>query len=106
MNAADLIIHNARITTLDRSQPEASALAVQDGRFTAVGADADVLRLARGAGTRVIDARGRRIVPGLIDSHTHLIRGGLNFNLELRWEGVPTLADAMAMLREQVDRTP
>ena len=106
MNAADLIIHNARITTLDQNQPEASAVAVKEGRFVAVGLDADLLRSHVGDGTRVIDARGRRIVPGLIDSHTHLIRGGLNFNLELRWEGVPTLADAMAMLKEQVDRTP
>ena len=46
--------------------------------------------------------RGRRVIPGLNDSHTHLIRGGLNYNLELRWDGVRSLADAMAMLREQV----
>ncbi|HEV6966342.1 amidohydrolase [Roseateles sp.] len=103
---ADLIIHNARITTLDPSRPEASAVAVKDGRFTAVTSDVERLMASRGPGTRVIDARGRRLVPGLIDSHTHLIRGGLNFNLELRWEGVPTLADAMAMLKEQVGRTP
>ncbi len=40
------------------------------------------------------------------DSHIHLIRGGLNYNLELRWDGVPSLADALRMLKEQVDRTP
>jgi predicted amidohydrolase YtcJ len=45
-------------------------------------------------------------MPGLNDSHTHLIRAGLNYNMELRWDGVPTLADAMAMLRAQVQRTP
>lgn len=105
MTSADLILHNARITTLDRSRPEASALAIRDGRFLRVGDEAEVMA-ARGERTRVIDARGRRVIPGLIDSHIHLIRGGLNFNLELRWEGVPTLADAMAMLKEQVDRTP
>jgi predicted amidohydrolase YtcJ len=53
-----------------------------------------------------MDLNGRRVIPGLIDSHTHLIRGGLNFNLELRWDGVPSLSDAMAMLKRQVDRTP
>lgn len=106
MSAADLLIHNARITTLERTRPDATAVAIRDGRFVAVGTDAEVVNAARGAGTKVIDGRGRRVIPGLIDSHTHLIRGGLNFNLELRWEGVPSLAQAMAMLREQVERTP
>jgi predicted amidohydrolase YtcJ len=106
VSAADLIVHNARITTMNRSQPEARAVAMQDGQITGVGDDAEVLAMHRGPRTRVVDAGGKRIIPGLIDSHTHLIRGGLNFNLELRWEGVPTLADAMAMLKEQVDRTP
>ena len=60
----------------------------------------------RGAQTRVIDAGGRRIVPGLNDSHIHLIRGGLNYHLELRWDGVRSLADALRMLKDQAIRTP
>src|SRR3546814_7145238 len=56
--------------------------------------------------TRVIDAGGRRVIPGLNDSHTHLIRGGLNYNMELRWEGVPSLADALRMLKTQAEHTP
>jgi len=100
-----LIIRNARITTLDPSQPHAQALAVQDGRIVAVGTDADILRDWAAEAT-VIDARGRRLVPGLNDSHTHLIRGGLNYNLELRWDGLRSLADALDMLKAQVDRTP
>jgi len=102
---ADLVIHNARITTLDAARPQASALAVRDGAIVAVGDDAGILAMA-GAGARRIDAAGRRLIPGLNDSHTHLIRGGLNYNLELRWDGVGSLADAMAMLKAQVDRTP
>src|SRR6202030_2294638 len=70
-----------------------------------VGADADVLPLA-GSGTRVIDLQGRPVLPGLIDNHLHIIRGGLNFNMELRWDGVRTLADAMAMLKRQIAVTP
>lgn len=101
----DLIIHNARITTLDPLRPRASAAALQSGRFTAVGDEREVFA-TRGQRTRVIDARGRRVIPGLNDSHTHIIRGGLNYNLELRWDGVPSLADAMRMLREQAARTP
>lgn len=101
----DLILRNARITTLDRTRPEAEALAVREGRFLAVGAEAAVMALA-GPGTRVVDGGGRRAVPGLIDSHIHVIRGGLNYLMELRWDGVPTLADAMAMLRAQAQSTP
>jgi len=101
---ADLIIRNARITTLDPARPQAQALAVADGRIVAIGSEAEVMPLATGA--QVIDAQGRRLVPGLNDSHTHLIRGGLNYNLELRWDGVRSLADAMAMLKAQVDVTP
>ena len=103
--AADLILTHARITTLDPALPEAEALACRDGLIVAVGSAREVMAQA-GPATRVIDAQGRRVVPGLHDSHTHLIRGGLNYNLELRWDGVRTLADAMAMLRAQVARTP
>jgi hypothetical protein len=101
----DLILRNARISTLDRARPEAEALAVRDGRFLAVGEETEVLALA-GPATRVLDGGGRRAIPGLIDSHIHVIRGGLNYLMELRWDGVPTLADAMAMLRAQAQNTP
>ena len=100
----DLIIVNALVATLDRDNPRAEAVAIRDGRFLAVGSEAEIRAAAPEA--RVIDAGGRRLIPGLIDSHMHIIRGGLNYNMELRWDGVPTLADAMAMLKRQVDRTP
>ncbi|MGA0611748.1 amidohydrolase [Caldimonas sp. KR1-144] len=102
---ADLILHRGLFTTLSRQQPNASAVAIRDGRFVAVGHEHDVMPLA-GPRTRVVDLRGRRVLPGLIDNHTHVIRGGLNFNLELRWDGVGSLADAMAMLKAQVAITP
>jgi predicted amidohydrolase YtcJ len=105
MAHADLILTNGRVTTLDPARPEVSAVAATDGRFIAVGTEADVLPL-RGPNSAVIDLAGRRVVPGLNDSHLHLIRGGLNFNLELRWDGVPSLADALRMLKEQAVRTP
>src|SRR5262245_2699775 len=93
----ELILRNARIATLDRRNPEASAAAMAGGRFVAVGDDDRVMKLA-GPQTRVVDANRRRAIPGLIDSHMHIIRGGLNYNLELRWDGVRSLADAMRML--------
>ena len=104
MITADLILHNGKITTNDAA-PEAAAVAFAGGRVAATGTDADVLKW-RGPATAVIDLAGRRAVPGLNDSHLHLIRGGLNFNMELRWDGVPSLADALRMLKEQAKRTP
>ncbi|MEO8524179.1 MAG: amidohydrolase [Caldimonas sp.] len=101
----DLILHRGLFTTLDRANPTATAVAVKDGRFIRVGRDEDVMPLA-GVATRVIDLSGRRVLPGLIDNHLHIIRGGLNFNLELRWDGVRSLADAMNMLARQVAVTP
>jgi predicted amidohydrolase YtcJ len=80
-------------------------VAIRDGRFLAVGDVEHVMRY-REAGSQVIDLNGRTAIPGLNDSHIHLIRGGLNYNLELRWEGVPSLADALRMLKEQAGRTP
>jgi len=101
----DLVIVGAKVTTLDRENPAAEAVAMRDGRFLAVGSEGEA-RAAAAPDATVIDAGGRRLIPGLIDSHIHVIRGGLNYNMELRWDGVPTLADAMAMLKRQVDRTP
>ncbi|WP_184636660.1 amidohydrolase [Variovorax guangxiensis] len=101
----DLILHNGRFTTLDRANPVAEAVAIKGGRFTHVGRAEEVLPLAGGA-TRVIDLQGRRVLPGLIDNHLHIIRGGLNYNMELRWDGVRSLADAMGMLKRQVAVTP
>src|SRR5438105_12515908 len=101
---ADLLLTNGRIATLDRQRPSAPAGAVKDGRFLAVGSEADVMG-HRSQTTRVIDLRGRVVIPGLNDSHLHVIRGGLNYMMELRWDGVRSLAEAMRMLREQARRT-
>src|SRR6516165_7767357 len=105
MSAPDLILHRGLVTTLDLGNPTASAVAVKDGVFVAVGSDHEVMALA-GPATRVIDLRGKRVLPGLIDNHLHVIRGGLNFNMELRWDGLRSLADAMNMLKKQVAITP
>ncbi|OYR18451.1 amidohydrolase family protein [Brucella rhizosphaerae] len=104
MREKDLIIVNAKVTTLDRQNPSAEAVAIRDGKFLTVGTEAEVRAAAPDA--TIVDVKGRRIIPGLIDSHTHVIRGGLNYNMELRWDGVPSLADALTMLKQQVDRTP
>ena len=103
--SADTILLNGRITTQDERRSIVSALAIKDGRIYATGNNATVTEY-RGAATRVVELNGRTVIPGLIDSHSHPIRGGLYYNLELRWDGVPSLADALRMLREQAQRTP
>jgi predicted amidohydrolase YtcJ len=103
--AADMVLRNARITTLDARSTEAAAIALKDGIVQAVGCDRSVMALADGA-TKVIDLGKRRVIPGLIDSHTHVIRGGLNYNMELRWDGVRSLGFALEMLRQQARVTP
>ncbi|ELQ9309031.1 amidohydrolase [Serratia marcescens] len=102
---ASLIITNGKFHTVDRQNPTAQAVAIRDGKFLAVGSESEVMQHA-GPETQVIDLHGHTAIPGLNDSHLHLIRGGLNYNLELRWEGVPSLADALRMLKEQALRTP
>ena len=102
---ADILYVNGRFTTLDKTNPRAEAVAVGNGRFLAVGSREEAMRHA-GSATKTVDLHGRSVLPGLIDSHLHLIRGGLNYNMELRWDGMSSLADAMQMLRDQVAVTP
>ncbi len=102
--SAETILHNAKIAT-NKVPSFVQAIAISDGKVTATGANEEILGL-RGPATRIIDGRGRTVIPGLNDSHMHPIRGGLNYNLELRWDGVPSLADALRMLKEQAARTP
>jgi predicted amidohydrolase YtcJ len=99
---AETIIHGGRIATLDRGRPFVSALAIARGRVLATG-DRDALAAHQ---TVMIDVQGRTVAPGLNDSHMHIVREGLTYDMELRWDEVPSLADALRMLRRQAERTP
>jgi predicted amidohydrolase YtcJ len=103
--ATDMIITNGKVATMTREGSFAQAVAIKGGVITAVGSNAQMLKLKK-PGTQVIDAGGRTVIPGLNDSHLHIIRQGLNYNAELRWDGVTSLKRAMQMLREQAARTP
>jgi len=104
-HATDMIITNGKVATMAREGSFVQAVAIKGGVITAVGSNAQVLKLKK-PGTQVIDAGGRTVIPGLNDSHVHIIRQGLNYNAELRWDGVTSLKRAMQMLREQAARTP
>lgn len=102
---AETILTNGKIALMDAGSSFAEAIAIRDGHVLATGTQAE-LQQHVGPATQMIDLGGRTAIPGLNDSHLHLIRGGLSFNMELRWDGVPSLADALRMLKEQAQRTP
>jgi predicted amidohydrolase YtcJ len=103
--ATDLIITNGKVATMTKEGAFAQALAIEDGKIQAVGSNAQILKL-KSPTTQVIDAAGKTVIPGLNDSHLHIIREGLNYNAELRWDGVTSLKQALQMLKEQAARTP
>jgi predicted amidohydrolase YtcJ len=96
---ADTVLVNGRIATLDAKATVAEALAIRDGRILAVGNFAKVKPLIARS-TRVIDLRGRTVIPGLIDSHMHAIRAALSFSTEVNWIGTKSIAEALARLRD------
>src|SRR5215831_3830009 len=73
--AADLIISHANVWTVDKAHPKAQAVAMSGDRIVFVGSDADV-KAWQGAGTRVIDAGGKLVMPGFNDAHVHFVSGG------------------------------
>jgi predicted amidohydrolase YtcJ len=103
---ADLIIINGKIATMTNPGEFKQAVAVKDGIIIDVGSSSTIVRRYKGDATTMIDAKGRTVIPGLNDSHIHAIREGLNYNAELRWDGVKSLKRAMEMLKEQAQRTP
>ena len=95
----DTILVNGKILTVDDRFSIREALAIHDGRILALGATADIRKLA-GSATRIIDLQGRTVIPGLIDSHIHAIRAGLTYSTEVNWVGVGSLSDALDRIRQ------
>jgi len=102
---ADLILTNGKIATMAKEGEFVQAVAVKDGKVLATGSNARILKL-KSDQTQVIDVGGHTVIPGLNDSHLHVNREGLNYNMELRWDGVTSLKRALQMLKEQAARTP
>jgi len=96
---ADIILVNSKILTLDGRSPVQQALAVSDGRISSLGRSADIIKLA-GRKTRVVNLRGRTVIPGLIDSHIHAIRAALSYSIEVNWIGASSLAEALSRIRD------
>ncbi len=103
--AADTILLDGKIITLDDTSSVVQAVAIRDGRILAAGANADIRQRAD-ARTKIIDLGGRTVVPGLMDSHIHALRAGLTYAVELSWIGVPSLAKGLDLIREAALKSP
>ncbi|MEM0968304.1 MAG: amidohydrolase [Verrucomicrobiota bacterium] len=103
--AAPLVVTHAKVLTIDGQDRIAEAFIVENGLFSFVGSTKDALA-KKPANATVIDAQGSTIIPGLNDSHTHVVRGGMMYAMELRWDNVSSVEEALSLLRAQADRTP
>src|SRR5262245_6929143 len=102
--SADIIVVNGRFLTVDAAFSTADAVAIRDGKFIAVGSETEIRRLA-GTATQVLDAEGRTVVPGLIDTHAHVEAAGL-LNYTVSFDGVGSVSDALARIADMTSRTP
>ncbi|NBF04637.1 amidohydrolase family protein [Pseudomonas sp. Fl5BN2] len=98
MAATDLVLLNGQIFTADRAQPKVQALAVENGKVLQVGSDAQIKALIE-PGTRVIDLGGKTLMPGLIDTHSHAIFGGLEMTSANLQDAVLNLDELEQRLR-------
>src|SRR5919199_330024 len=93
---ADLVLLNGNIATVDASSSMQQAVAIRDGKFVAVGSNEAVSPFI-GEATQVVDLNGRTVLPGLVDSRIHALRGGGTWDSELHWESVTSLAEGLDM---------
>jgi predicted amidohydrolase YtcJ len=98
-SAPDIILNNGKIITVDARFSIAQAVAVRGEHIIAVGTNKEIVALA-GPDTRIIDLKGRSVIPGLIDNHGHVMEEGPIWQLELRLDGIETRAEALQMIRE------
>src|SRR5258708_12645327 len=102
---ADVIAYNGKIATQNEQRSMVEAVAIRDGKFLAVGTDREMMAW-RGEQTQLINLNKRTAIPGLTDSHTHLIRGGHNYNLTILWDGVPPLPARFPISPEPTPTSP
>lgn len=101
---ADLVVINGNVYTMNPAQPEATAFAVKQNRFVAVGSDNEI-RSFKGSGTQVIDARGMTVTPGFIDAHSHPSSCGVDELLYVD-TNLPNIDAIKQALRERAAQTP
>ena len=100
-NGPDLILHNGTIITMDDTRPRATAIAITGKNIVSVGDDHEVKPL-RTDQTRMVNLKGKTVIPGLVDTHIHAIRGGQTYTFETYWYDETTLANALLKLQAAV----
>lgn len=101
----DTILVNGKVLTVDTAFSTQQALAIRDGKISALGTSVSI-RAQAGPATRIIDLDGRTVIPGLIDSHMHAIRAAVSFATEVNWIGAKTMAEAMDRIRTAAASKP
>ncbi len=102
---ADMILRHGVILTVDAADTVAEAVALRDGRVVAVGTEASIARFL-GDKTKVIDLAGRTVTPGLIDTHAHLLTGGLDALVSVDLAQANSIAALTAKVKARADATP
>ncbi|HZE99842.1 MAG TPA: amidohydrolase [Planctomycetota bacterium] len=102
---ADLIVHHAKVITVDAAFSIAEAFAVKDGRMVAIGSDEEIFRWVENGKTKVIDAEGRPVLPGLYDSHVHLT-GASSSEIHGPLPEFKSLEDAYAFIKAKAAALP
>ncbi|MFQ5912005.1 MAG: amidohydrolase family protein [Nitrospinota bacterium] len=103
--APDYVLVNGKLVTVDAENTIAQGIAILGNRIAAIGSSKEIKALA-GENTRVVDLGGRTVIPGLIDSHIHAIRGALTFGREIGWTDAKSLQEALAMIKKATAHVP
>ncbi len=101
----DVVLLGGKVVTVDAESSVREAVAIRDGQIIGVGSTAEMRSLA-GADTRVVELRGRTVIPGLIDSHLHAVRAALSFSTEVNWIGARSLREALGRISAAAQRRP
>ena len=104
-SSPELVVLNAKLITVDSSNPRAEAFAVRAGKFIQVGSNQQIQELIRD-NTKVIDAKGRTIIPGLNDAHIHMVRAGMYWRYEVRLDEATNLPEILELIRQRANHTP
>jgi hypothetical protein len=95
---AEIILRQGKIISADEKDNIYQAVAIRDGKIISLGSNSSIKKL-QGPATKVIDLKGKTVIPGLIDSHMHAIRAALSYSTEVHWFGLPTIGAALDKLK-------
>ncbi|MBT5559622.1 MAG: amidohydrolase [Proteobacteria bacterium] len=104
-DAPDMVLLGGKVLTVDANNATAEAIAITGNRISAVGGTTEIRALV-GENTSIVELDGRTVIPGLTDSHIHVIRAGLTWAQEISWADIPTLDEALGRVRNAAASTP